>query len=202
MKRAQVVKFAAGTMSLALVPAFAAACGGDDDSNATTPAPTQPANSGGTAAATTAATTAPAKSTLLFIDLDTIRGSKNIPAADAPTQSCVQLSRFAKNEQIVFRARIYDTTGKAMDDKQLKEIRVTFKDGTTDVLKYGPHPKDPPNESFWTVGWVVPTAYPVGTLEYTMTATSLDGAVGTFKQIGLAPATITADVRTIIPATP
>jgi hypothetical protein len=199
MKRAQVVKFAAGTMSLALVPALGAACGGDD-STSTTPAPTQAANTGATSAATTAATAAAtaAKSTLLFIDLDTIRGSKNIPTADAPTQSCVQLSRFAKNEQIVFRARIYDTTGKAMDDTQLQEVRVTFKDGTTDVLKYGPHPKDPPNESFWTWGWVVPATYPVGTLEYTVTATSKDGAKGTFKQIGLAPCTITDTVRPVI----
>lgn len=197
MKRAQVVKFAAGTMSLALVPALGAACGGDDSTNDT--ATTVPTQQGATDA-TAVATAAPVKSTLLFIDLDTVRGSKNIPAADAPTQSCVQMSRFAKNEQIVFRTRVYDTTGKVMDDKQLKEVRVTFKDGTTDVLKYGPHPKDPPNESFWTVGWVVPAAYPVGTLDYTVTATSLDGAVGTFKQIGLAPATITADVRPVVVA--
>ena len=153
MKRAQVVKFAAGTMSLALVPALGAACGGDD-SPSTTPAPTQPA--------TTAATAAPtaAKSTLLFIDLDTVRGSKNIPDADKATQSCVQLSRFAKNEQIVFRMRVYDTTGKAMDDTQMQEVRVTFKDGTTDVLKYGPHPKDPPNESCWTWGWATASCWP------------------------------------------
>ncbi len=195
MKRAQVVKLAAGTMTLASVPALVAACGGDDDSSKDQPVPTQPANTGTT-------TTAPAKAAFLFIDLDTVRGSKNIPTTDAPTQSCVQLNSFAKNEQIVFRARVYDpTTGKAMDDKQLKSVEVTLKDGTKlDAMKYGPHPKDPPNESFWTVGWVVPAAYPVGTLDYTVTATGNDGVVGTFKQIALGPLTITDTVRPVVPA--
>jgi len=186
-------------MTLASVPVLVAACGGDDDSSNTTPAvPTQPANTGTTAGATAA----PAKAAFLFIDLDTARGSKNIADADKATQSCVQLNRFAKNEQIVFRVRVYDpTTGKAMDDKQLKSVEVTLKDGTKlDPMKYGPHPKDPPNESFWTVGWVIPAAYPVGTLDYTVTATSNDGVVGTFKQIALAPLTITDTVRPVVPA--
>ncbi len=197
MKRAQVVKIAAGTMTLASVPALVAACGGDDSTKDDAVA-TQPVTTG----TTPAATSAPAKAAFLFVDADTVRGSKNIPTADAPTQSCVQLSRFAKNEQIVFRVRVYDpTTGKPMDDKQLKSVEVTLKDGTKlDPMKYGPHPKDPPNESFWTVGWVIPTTYAVGTLDYTITATSLDGVVGTFKQLGLGPLTITDTVRPIVPA--
>ncbi len=198
MKRAQVVKFAAGTMTLASVPALVVACGGDDDSSKDDAVATQPVNTG----TTPAATAAPAKAAFLFIDLDVVRGSKNITDADKATQSCVQLSRFAKNEQIVFRARVYDpATGKAMDDKALKSVEVTLKDGTKlDAMKYGPHPKDPPNESFWTVGWVIPATYPVGTLDYTVTATSLDGVVGTFKQLALGPLTITDTVRPIIPA--
>jgi len=184
-------------MTLASVPALVAACGGDDNSKEEA-VPTQPATTG----TNPAATAAPAKAAFLFIDLDTARGSKNIADADKATQSCVQLSRFAKNEQIVFRVRVYDpTTGKAMDDKQLKSVEVTLKDGTKlDPMKYGPHPKDPPNESFWTVGWVIPADYPVGTLDYTVTATSNDGVVGTFKQIALAPLTITDTVRPVVPA--
>ena len=197
VKRDRVIKVAAGTMTLAALPVLsAAACGGDDSTNkeATQPVPTQPVNTG-------AGSQTAAKSTFLFLDADTVRGSKNIATADKATQSCVQLSRFQKNEEIVFRVRVYDpSTGKAMDDQSLAKVEVKLKDGTTlDPAKYGPHPKDPPNEYFWTTSWVIPEGYATGTLDYTITATDKEGRSGTFKQLPLAPLTVTETVRPIVP---
>jgi len=192
-----MLKVAAGSLTLAALPAVLAACGGDDDQDkeATQPAATEPVKT------TAAATQAPA-TTFLFLDVDTVRGSKNIPAADKPTQSCVQLNRFAKNEEIVFRVRVYDpTTGKPMDDKQIDKIEVKMKDGKVlDPAKYGPHPKEPPNEYFWTTSFVIPEDYATGTLDYTITATDKEKRVGTFKQLPLAPLTITETIRAIVPA--
>ena len=198
MERNRVLKVAAGTMALASVPVITAACGGSDsNSNATT----APQDSGSSAQIQTQA---PA-SKLLFVDSDTVRGSKNVPTGSA--DGCVQTNLFAKNEQIVWRIRVYDpATGQQMDDSQIQSIVVTLKDGTkTDPASYGAHPKTTPNESFWTASWVIPTNYPTGAVDYTITATSKDGRTGTFTPVHFAATAmmaVTDQVRPIIPPTP
>ncbi|HSE43717.1 MAG TPA: hypothetical protein VLA89_00155 [Gemmatimonadales bacterium] len=189
MQNNRLLSVVASTMTLAAIPALVSACGGgDDDDEATQPVPTEPG--GNTTNAT--ATQAPSVANHLMVDLDTLRGSKNISAEDKPTQSCVQLNMFAKNEQIVFRVRVYDpTTGKAMDNTTIDKVEIKFKNGTTlDPMKYGPHPKDPPNEAFWTQSFVIPEDFPTGALDFTVTATDKEGRSGTFTPIHYAPSAL------------
>jgi len=186
MQNNRLLNVVASTMTLAAIPALVSACGGDDDAEATQPVPTEPGgNSSG-------ATQAPSQANHLMVDLDTLRGSKNISAEDKPTQSCVQLNMFAKNEQIVFRVRIYDpTTGQAMDNTTIDKIEIKFKNGTAlDPMKYGPHPKDAPNESFWTQSFVIPEDFPTGALDFTVTATDKEGRTGTFTPIHYSPSAL------------
>ena len=199
MERNRVLKVAAGTMALASVPVITTACGGGSSSNTPT---TPPENTGTSAQIQTQAT---ANAIQLFVDSDTVRGSKNIPTGS--TDGCVQTNLFAKNEQIVWRIRVYDpVTGKQLDDSQVQSITVTLKDGTKlDPATYGAHPKTPPQEFFWTASWVVPTNYPTGSLDYTITATAKDGRTGTFTQLHFAATAmmaVTDQVRPIIPPTP
>jgi hypothetical protein len=200
MERNKALKVAAGTMALAAVPVLTAACGGSDNNNAA--ATTAPQDTGTSAQVQTQAT---ANAIQLFVDSDTVRGSKNVPTGS--TDGCVQTNLFAKNEQIVWRIRIYDpVTGKQLSDADMGDIIVTLKDGTkTAPATYGAHPKTEPNESFWTTSWVVPTTYPTGKLDYTITATAKDGRKGTFTQLHFADTAmmaVTDQVRPIIPPTP
>lgn len=136
----------------------------------------------------------------LFIDPDTVLGPTNLTEAERPLKTCVQMSRFAHNEEIVWRVKVVDpATGEAMDDTALETVQIVMGDQVLD-LHYGPHPRDTPVDYFWTVGWEVPEEYPSGTISYTIEATAADGRTGTWEQFGVAAAmlTVTDEVRAVI----
>lgn len=152
-----------------------------------------------TGAATAAAQDAAAGG-LLFIDGDTVRGGANLTEDEIPSMSCVQSNRYARNEEIVWRFKVYDPqTGEPMDDTMLESLEIALPDQTFD-MHYGAHPRNDPVDFFWTYGWDVPEDYPTGELPYTVTATSTDGRTGTYEQFGVSSARliITDEVRTPI----
>ena len=145
-----------------------------------------------------AASAAPAAQVPLILLADTVLGGKNLTAEEKPEKSCVQVSRFARNEEIVWRVKIIDpATGLPMDDKSLSSVELRLPDSTA-ALKFGPHPKNTPTDSFWTASWDVPASYPTGALPYTIVATAADGRTGTYEQFKSTPSllTITNQVRT------
>ncbi len=132
------------------------------------------------------AAAAPAGSGKLFLAVDLVEGSTNIPKEQAATRSCVLSSRFPRNSQLVWRARVFDPkTGDTMDDKALSSMKVTLSDGQAMDMHYGAHPKDT-GDSFWTVSWVVPKDQATGTFKYSVKATSADGRTGTFEPLSAA----------------
>jgi len=136
----------------------------------------------------------------LFLDVDTVLGPENLTEAERPAKTCVQWSRFAHNEQVVWRIKVLDPlTGDAMDDTMVATLQVVMPDQTLD-LHYGPHPRDNPLGFFWTTSWVVPEGYPDGVINYTVEVTANDGRTGTWEQFEVAAAnlTVTADIRPII----
>ena len=140
------------------------------------------------AAAPAASPTAPAAtaSTKLIISADVVQGSKNLTKDQQATNSCVLSSRFPRNSEIVWRARVYDPrTGDLMNKSQLSKVEIQLANGKTIAMDYGPHPKNPPGESYWTGSWVVPKDNPTGTLNYTIVATSTDGRTGEYKPISV-----------------
>jgi hypothetical protein len=151
-------------------------------------------------AESTAPSTAPVGQVLL-LDVDTVMGPTNLTEAERPTKVCVQANRFAHNEDIVWRVKVFDPlTGEPMDDTLLASVTVVLPDQELD-LHYGPHPRDNPLGFFWTTSWVVPEGYPEGVINYTIEATANDGRTGTWEQFEVAAAnlTVTAEVRPIIP---
>jgi len=136
----------------------------------------------------------------LFLDADTVLGPTNLTAEELPLKTCVQWSRFAHNEDVVWRVKVFDPlTGEPMDDTMLASVTVVMPDQELD-LHYGPHPRDNPLGFFWTTSWVVPEGYPDGVINYTIEATANDGRTGTWEQFEVAAAnlTVTAEVRPII----
>ncbi len=146
---------------------FVAACGGS-----------------GEADAGSATQAAPAASQALMISADIVQGSKNIPADQKANHSCTLSSRFPRNSEMVWRAKITDpATGDLMDDTTVDKVEIQLANGEMVAMKFGAHPKTPPNEYYWTGSWEVPKDAPTGTVAYTIVATAKDGRTGEFKPI-------------------
>lgn len=146
---------------------------------------------------------APATTANLFLMVDTVQGSTNVPTAQAAARSCVLNNRFARNSQIVWRARVYDPkTGKLMDDKALSSVQIKLANGKTVDMKYGAHPKSPPGESYWTGSWIVPKDNATGTLNYTVSATATDGRAGSFAPFNVAPSLLSITDEVLPDAAP
>ena len=176
----------ASIASLTFLAGVLASCGGGTGESPTT-ATTAP-----TTAPTVAATTAPQKAAFLILQGDTVRSPEGLTDDQKTYLSCVQENRFPQGSRIVWRFRVLDpTTGTALDDKALKSFTLSLPDGTSVAFKYGGHggpDKQHPAEYFWTAGFSVPADYPTGAFSYKVTATSVEGAVGTYEQFKVAPA--------------
>jgi hypothetical protein len=137
----------------------------------------------------------------LFIQADTVVGGVNLASTES---SCVQISQFQRNEEIVWRAKVFDpVTGQALDDTSLASVVVQLPDQNL-TMKYGGHPHSNPTDQFWTVSFTIPADYPTGALPYTVAATGNDGRTGTFDQLNSAPSllTITSTVHPVVTPAP
>lgn len=128
----------------------------------------------------------------LVIHADTVFGPTNIPEKERATLVCVLASRFPRNSEIVWRARVVDpVSGQELDDSALASVQVKLADGQVFDLHYGAHPQDEPADFFWTTSFDIPTDYPTGTLEYEIVATHTDGRTATFVPFAVAPSLLT-----------
>lgn len=138
----------------------------------------------------------------LFIAADVVQGSKNLTDAEKPSRSCVLTSRFPRNAEIVWRIRVGDPeTGAYMDKAALSKVEVRLANGKDLDAQYGPHPKDPPGESFWTASWVVPKDHPTSMLDYTIVATDTKGRTGEWKPFSTKPSLLTI-IDQVLPDVP
>jgi hypothetical protein len=115
----------------------------------------------------------------LVIVHDIVRGSVNVPAAQAAGRVCVWSGRFQRNEEVVWRIKVMDpTTGRFLDASALKDVEVKIGSGQEVKARYGPHPRGTPTDNFWTAAWTIPANYPSGAVPYTISATHNDGRTG------------------------
>ncbi len=142
-------------------------------------------------AADTTTTTAPVQ-TNLAVAADIVWGPLNISDDQSATQVCVLGNRYPRNSEIVWRARVTDpVTGEGLGDEALSGVVVELSDGQQLAMRYGPHPRENPNDFFWTVSFDVPVDYPTGTLGYEIVATGNDGRTGTFSQFNVESSLLT-----------
>jgi len=117
---------------------------------------------------------ASAQAKKLFFEGDLVRGAQQ----GAPGPFCVLNNQFKRLEKVVWRIRILDQAGQALDAKGLKSLVVELPDGQKLDAKFGPHPppsQGPATDYFWTTTWIIPSSYPSGTFAYKVVATDLDG---------------------------
>jgi hypothetical protein len=116
----------------------------------------------------------------LFFEGDLVRGAQQ----GAPGPFCVLNNQFKRLEKVVWRLRVLDQAGQALDDKGLKGVVVELPDGQKLNARFGPHPpaaQGPATDNFWTAIWIIPTSYPSGTFVYKIVATDLDGNSQTWE---------------------
>ncbi len=166
----------------------AAACGGSGTGEGAATAAVQTAAPAATQAQAAPAASA-AKPQYLVVVGDTIRGNLGLNKTEIlitpPGIHCTQQNRFPQTGRIVWRMKVIDpATGKYMDDKQIKELTITYPDGKKDNFKYGGHggTKENPADHLWAVGFTVPADYPTGLFNVKIEATDLEGRKGTFDQ--------------------
>ena len=174
----------------------AAACGGGTGEGA--PATTAPTVAPVATQAQATTPAAPPAPKFLVIVGDTIRGQLGLNDVEklltAPGLHCTQQSRFPQGGRIVWRVKAMDpTTGKYLDDKQIKDFTITYPDGKSETLKYAGHggTKEQPQDMLWAVGYTVPLDYPTGAFNVKIQATSVEGAVGVFDQFKVSAAQLT-----------
>src|SRR5262249_5639474 len=96
----------------------------------------------------------------VFFECDVIRGAQQ----GAPVRFCVLNNQFKRLEKVVFRFRIVDGDGKALDDKGIKSLFVELPGGQKLQAGYGQHPpRGEAADYFWTAAWIIPTEQPTGT---------------------------------------
>ena len=118
----------------------------------------------------------------LFFEGDIVRGAQ--PGAPGPF--CVLNGQFKRLEKVVWRVRILDQEGKALDDKGIKSLEVQLPDGQKVSGRYSFHPggqspRENATDYFWTAAWIVPDEYPSGTFVYKVVATDMAGKTHTWE---------------------
>jgi hypothetical protein len=131
--------------------------------------------------------------TPLFIAADMVRG----PGGSGP--GCVLSNRFMRKEEVAWRIRVQDATGKQLDDKGLKSVVVELSDGQKFPAHFGGHPPKAPTDYIWSTAWVVPEDYPTGTFNYKIVATAPDGTTQTWEPINAKPSLLTIVAGTFEP---
>ncbi|MBV9376590.1 MAG: hypothetical protein JO320_16295 [Alphaproteobacteria bacterium] len=130
----------------------------------------------------------------LFIAADMVRG----PGGSGPV--CVLSSRFMRKEEVAWRIRVQDISGKELDNKGLKGVVVELSDGQKFPARFGGHPPKEPTAYLWSTAWVIPDDYPTGTFNYKVVATSLDGTTQTWEPVNTKASLLTIVAGTFEPA--
>jgi len=129
----------------------------------------------------------------LFIAADMVRG----PGGSGP--GCVLSSQFKRKEEVAWRIRVQDPTGKELDDKGLKSVVVELSDGQEFQAHFGGHPPKAPSDHFWSTAWTIPPDFPTGSFNYKVTATALDGTAQTWQPFNTKPSQLTVVAGTFEP---
>ena len=132
--------------------------------------------------------------TPLFIAADMVRG----PGGSGP--GCVLSNRFMRKEEVAWRIRVQDATGKQLDNTGLKSVVVELSDGQKFPAHFGGHPPKAPTDHIWSTAWVVPDDYPTGTFNYKVVATALDGSTQGWEPVNTKPSLLTIVAGTFEPA--
>jgi hypothetical protein len=132
--------------------------------------------------------------TRLFIAADMVRGLRS----GGPV--CVLNNRFMRKEEVAWRIRVQDATGRQLDDKGLKSVVVELSDGQKFRAHFGGHPPNAPTDHLWSAAWTIPADYPTGSFNYKVIAAASDGTAQSWTPVNTKPSLLTVIAGTFVPA--
>ncbi len=136
----------------------------------------------------------------LFFEGDMVRG---ITKAGLTGPICVLTSQYKRGEEIVWRVRVRDRSGKEIDNKGLKSLIVQLPDGQKIPMEFAGHPnRGPASDHFWAGSWAVPADYPTGTFAYTVIATDTHGKTTSWQPFNVGLSQLTVIAGDITPPAP
>lgn len=144
------------------------------------------------AAAISTSTVAQARN--LFFEGDMVRGNTQ-DGATGP--SCVLTSEYKRQESVVWRVRVLDETGQAINQEGLKSLVIQLANGETFDMGFGKHPRGKATDEFWATSWRIPADFPTGTMEYKVIATDMDGTTFEWMPFNVAHSKLTVIEGTV-----
>lgn len=100
------------------------------------------------------------------------------------TIACTATSVFKRGSKVAWRFEVIDmSTGKRVSDEEVSKISLSIPGLDPVTPRFGQRGsgKVPDAPWMWMAGWTVPTDYPLGALDYSITLTAKDGRSGSFK---------------------
>jgi hypothetical protein len=122
-----------------------------------------------------------------FFEGDAVRGAG--PTAKGP--GCVLNSQFKRGETIVFRIRLRDPSGKEIDEKGIKEMRLEMSNGKSNPFVFHGHPPKDSVDWFWVSPLALTDDMPTGSFSYKVVVTGLDGKETTWAPFKVKPSQMT-----------
>lgn len=98
----------------------------------------------------------------VFLYVDTVNGTRPVGAKPRPI-GCTQTNYFARGEQVVYRIWGSEAaTGDVLSTENVKYAYVKIPGQPNLKLNWGPHGAASNRVWFWTLAWIVPKNYPLG----------------------------------------
>ena len=101
---------------------------------------------------------------------------------------CILDGVFKRGMKLVWRFEVYDmATGVRVNDREGAQVMMNLPDGTSIPARFdqrggGPSGGPPPDAPWtWVATWNIPTDYPLGPVDYSVTVTTPDGRTGTIQ---------------------
>jgi len=101
---------------------------------------------------------------------------------------CILDGVFKRGMKLVWRFEVYDmATGVRVTDREGAQVMMNLPDGTSIPARFdqrggGPSGGPPPDAPWtWVATWMIPTDYPLGPVDYSVTVTTPDGRTGTIQ---------------------
>ncbi len=98
---------------------------------------------------------------------------------------CMKSSIFKRGQHMVWRMTLIDaTTGQVLQGDDVETAVIKLPNGEELSMRYGRHGGEG-GPWFWTGAWDIPMDYPLGSLNYSIDALTVDGKSGTFTELKL-----------------
>jgi len=119
----------------------------------------------------------------VFVYMDSVWGG----GAAAPAgKGCAQSNQFTRGQTVVFRVwGTRQSDGAPLTVDNVKYAYVKIPGLPNQSLTYGKHGKLDNSPWFWTLGWTVPSNYPLGAVAFRVIVKTNTGVFGSFDQSAL-----------------